>query len=400
MLYKLFPRLRLPDASSPARSRDSFVYIDRGMSVVGWMPPKNPCGRYIYRLWSAFTTLFIIILLDVSLLISYSELSSFTARQFLTSLQVAFNCFGCSIKASYTFAGVRRLKLAKKILDRLDSRCETSEHRLQLQQTATLCNRIYMTYCAMYLLYSSSTFLGSMFFGRLAWNLYNPLVDAERGLFSFWLAGILEFLWMTGAVVQDLMADVYPIVYFLAIRTHIKMLKERLRNLRMDTNMSEEENYKQLIRCIEDHRLILDYCNTLRPVVSATIFVQFVLIGIVMGLSAINVIFFSNFWTGLGTGIFMFDLILQTFPFCYICNMIYDDCYEMANCLFHSNWLTADRQYRTTLCFFLSNVQKPIIFTAGGIFVISTSSNIAVAKLAFSVVTFVRQLNIAEKFYD
>lgn len=164
---------------------------------------------------------------------------------------------------------------------------------------------------------------------------------------------------------------------------------------------------------------LFSYCNTLRPIVSATIFIQFLLCGLVMGLSMINLLFFSNIWTGLGTAIFLFDLVLQTFPFCFICNMIMDDCEELANCLFHSNWLSADRRYKTTLRYFLHNVQKPIVLSAGGVFDISMSSNITVskdifffgfniiqinplflkvAKLAFSVVTFVKQLNIAEKF--
>lgn len=258
MLFRLFPRLRLPDASSPVQSRDAFIYVDRGMSVVGWMPPKNAYGRWIYRVWTVFTTIFFMILLDVSLLISYSELSSFTAGQFLTSLQVAFNCFGSSVKASYTFAGVKRFKQAKKILDRLDERCGSTEERIQLQKTATRCNQIYLAYNTMYLLYSCSTFIASMLIGRLAWNLYNPLIDAEKNLISFWLAGIVEFLWMTGAVLQDLMADVYPIIYFLTIRTHITFLKERLSKIRTDGSMTEDENYVELINCIEDHRLILE----------------------------------------------------------------------------------------------------------------------------------------------
>lgn len=157
--------------------------------------------------------------------------------------------------------------------------------------------------------------------------------------------------------------------------------------------------------------------------ISATIFVQFLLCGVVIGLSVINIIFFSNFWTGLGTAIFIFDLLLETFPFCYICNMIMTDCEELTYCLFHSNWLGADRRYKTTFQYFLHNLQQPIVLTAGGVFIISLGTNITVstkdtlctlytlfirsfpllykvAKLAFSVVTFVKQLNIAEKFME
>ncbi|KAH8419315.1 hypothetical protein KR222_004534 [Zaprionus bogoriensis] len=401
MLYKLLPRLRVWSLREQVRSRDAFVYLDRGMQVAGWIPPRDKFWRKVYALWMALMTVLVIVLLDVSLLVSYfKDLSTFTAGQFLTSLQVGLNCFGSSIKASYTFAGVKRFRRAKQLLDRMDERCQSAGQRTQLHLWVARCNQCYMSYQIMYSFYAASTFLAGAYSGRLPWKLYNPLVDWQASSLSFWLAATMEYVWMSGAVLQDQMADVYPIIYFLILRMHITLLKERLQRLRNDPHMAEEQNYAELIRCIEDHRLILEYCNTLRPVVSATIFVQFLLCGVVIGLSVINIMFFSNLWTGLGTGIFIFDLLLQTFPFCYICNMIMTDCEELTYCLFHSNWLGADRRYRTTLQYFLHNVQRPIVLTAGGVFIISLGTNITVAKLAFSVVTFVKQLNIAEKFIE
>ncbi|EDW03766.1 odorant receptor 42b [Drosophila grimshawi] len=399
MIYKLFPRLGLWPLKEVVKSRDAFVYLDRGMTICGWMPPEGKYQRWIYGVWTVIFNTFAIVLLDVSLLVSYfKEFHTFTAGQFLTSLQVGFDCFGSSIKSGYTFAGVKRFKQAKKILDRLDDRCTSDEQRSQLQQTVASCNQCYMAYQILYSSYTASTFLAGTCTGRLPWKLYNPLIDWEASYVHFWLAAIFEYVWMTGVVLQNQMSDVYPIVHFLMIRTHINLLKERLERLRSDPTVSEQNNYVELTKCIEDHQLILDYCNTLRPVVSGTIFVQFLLCGVVIGLAMINIVYFSNFWTGLGTAIFLFDLLLQTFPFCYICNMIGDDCGELANNLFHSNWQGAPRYYTATLRYFLHNLQEPIVLTAGGIFIISMATNITVAKLAFSVVTFVEQLNIAEKF--
>ncbi|XP_060649084.1 odorant receptor 42b-like [Drosophila nasuta] len=400
MLYKLFPRMRVWTLKErQLSSRDALVYLDRGMCVVGWMPPKNKCWRRVYALWSALTTVMVMILLVLSLFISYiKDLRSFTAGQFLTSLSVALNCLGLSIKASYTFAGMKRFQHAKKLLDRMDERCRSAEQREQLNQNVARCNRIYMCYQVMYCFYAASTFLAAACSGQLPWKLYNPLIDWKASDFNFWLAAFVEYVWMSGAVMQDQIADLYPIIYFLTLRTHLLMLKQRLERLRTDPRMNEDENYAELIKCIIDHRLIIEFCNTLKPVVSGTICVQFLLCGVVIGLSMINIIYFSNFWTGLGIAFFICDLLMETFPFCYICNMIITDCEQLTNCLFHSNWQSADRRYRTTFLYFLQNIQQPIVMTAGGVFVISLGTNITVAKLAFSVVTCARQLNIAEKF--
>lgn len=106
---------------------------------------------------------------------------------------------------------------------------------------------------------------------------------------------------------------------------------------------------------------------------------QFLLIGIVLGLSVINVMFFSTFWTALGTFCFMFDVCLETFPLCYLCNVIVDDCQDLADTLFQSNWLSADRRYKSTLIYFLHNLQRPIILMAGGVFQICMQTNLSVS---------------------
>lgn len=57
-----------------------------------------------------------------------------------------------------------------------------------------------------------------------------------------------------------------------------------------------------------------------------------------------------------------------------------EDCEALTHAIFQSNWVDASRPYKTTLLYFLQNVQQPIVFIAGGIFQISMSSNISVRK--------------------
>lgn len=131
-----------------------------------------------------------------------------------------------------------------------------------------------------------------------------------------------------------------------------------------------------------------------------------------------NLLFFSNIWTGLATFVFIFVLIIQTFPFCFICELVEDDCIGLTNAIFHSNWIGASKRYKTTLIYFLQQTQRTITFIAGGIFPICMKTNIEVrhniarkktvtvigciflsqmAKLAFTVVTVVKQMNFIEK---
>ncbi|KAL7725494.1 hypothetical protein ACLKA6_001183 [Drosophila palustris] len=119
--------------------------------------------------------------------------------------------------------------------------------------------------------------------------------------------------------------------------------------------------------------------------------------GLSLGLSMLNLFFFSTLWTGLATLAFIVLLMIETFPFCYICELIDADCSKLTLAIFYSNWLDADKRYKSTLVYFLHQTQQSINFIAGGVFAISMKTNIEVAKLAFTVVTFVKQMNILEK---
>lgn len=116
----------------------------------------------------------------------------------------------------------------------------------------------------------------------------------------------------------------------------------------------------------------------IRPAITRTIFIQFLLIGVCLGVSFINILFFADIWTALATVAYITGIMVQTFPFCYVCDLMKSDCDLLEMAIFHSNWLTSSREYKRTLIYFLHKSQKPVAFTAGSMFPISTSSNIQV----------------------
>ncbi|XP_033158556.1 odorant receptor 22a isoform X4 [Drosophila mauritiana] len=332
MLSKFFPHIKEKPLSERVQSRDAFIYLDRVMWTFGWTEPENKRWVLPYKLWFAFVNIVIIILLPISMSIEYlHRFNTFSAGEFLSSLEIGVDIYGSSFKCAFTMMGFKKRQEAKVLLDQLDK-------------------------------------------------------------------SIAEGFLVTEVVYMNLCTDVCPLITMLMARCHISLLKQRLRNLRSEPGRTEDEYLEELTECIRDHRLILDYVEVLRPVFSGTIFVQFLLVGTVLGLSMINLMFFSTFWTGVVTCVYMVDVCMETSPFCYLCNMIIDDCQEMADTLFQSDWTSADRRYKSTLVYFLHNLQQPITLTAGGVFPICMQTNLAMVKLAFSVVTIIKQFNLAERF--
>ncbi|XP_039495551.1 odorant receptor 22a [Drosophila santomea] len=396
MLSKLFSHISEKPLSERVKSRDAFIYLDRVMWSFGWTESENKRLDLLYKLWFVFFNIGMLILLPISMSIEYLQrFKTFSPGEFLSSFEIGVNMYGSSFKCAFTMMGFRKRQEAKVLLDQLDKRCIRDEERATVHRYVAMSNFFDILYHIFYSTFVVMNFPYFLLERRHAWRMYFPFIDSDK---QFYISSIAECFLMTEAIYMDLCTDVCPLISMLMARCHINLLKKRLRNLRSKPGKTEDEYLEELTECIRDHRLILDYVDALRPVFSGTIFVQFLLIGTVLGLSMINLMFFSTFWTGVATCLFMFDVSMETFPFCYLCNMIIDDCQEMADCLFQSDWTSADRRYKSTLVYFLHNLQQPITLTAGGVFPICMQTNLAMVKLAFSVVTIIKQFNLAERF--
>ncbi|XP_016992073.2 odorant receptor 22a-like [Drosophila rhopaloa] len=395
MLTKWFPHTKEKPLSEVVHSRDAFIYLDRMIWSFGWAEPSEKRWSLVYKLWSAFMVCLMLIFMPISISIEYiKRFKSFSASEFLSSFEIGVNMYGSSFKCAFTMIGFRKREQAKLILNRLDESVRDAE-RSTVHRYVAWANLCYVMFHILYTTFVVMNFPYFLLQGRHAWRMYFPLINTEL---HFYLTSIAECVLMLECIYMDMCTDVSPLAYMLMGRCHITLLKDRLRNLRSEPGKTEDEYMEELTNCIRDHRLILDYVNALRPAFSGTIFVEFLLIGTVLGLSMINLMFFSTFWSGVATCLFMFDVSMETFPFCYLCNIIIDDCQDLADSLFHSNWISADRRYKSTLVYFLHNLQEPITLTAGGVFPICMQTNLDMVRLAFSVVTVIKQFNLAEKF--
>ncbi|XP_016995485.3 odorant receptor 98a-like [Drosophila takahashii] len=392
----MFTYLRKPIPQNLLTSPEAFRYFEVGMFWMGWMAPQG--NEVLYYIVSAFLISWCVIYLPIGIIISFVKyIKTFNPSELRTVLQLFFNSFGTPLKIVFFKLHFWRFVKARYLLEQMDQRSTSLKERFEIHRCVVNCNRAYLIYQFMYFGYTISTFISGAISEFLPWRIYNPIVDWHESIKSFWKALLHETLLMLFSVSQTLLTDIYPLIYGLMLRTHLNLLRRRVDKLCTDPEKNDEENQEDLVNCIRDHQLIKEFAQVIRPVIARTIFVQFLLIGLLLGLSLINLLFFADFWTGLATVAYINGLMFQTFPFCFVCDLIKSDCELLEAAIFHSNWPGTSQRYKSLLIFFLQNSQNTIVFTAGSIFSISTSSNIKVAKLAFSVVTFVNQLNIADR---
>ncbi|XP_032591482.1 odorant receptor 59b [Drosophila grimshawi] len=393
-----FRRIKPAPLTERVRTREAFTYMYRVLRVIGWLPPKELFWRNVYSIWTFVFFVIVVFYLPVAFLISYvTEFRSFSPSEFLLSIQGAFNVLGASINALITYNCLWRLKKIQTIFDRLDERLLNDGDRQKIHDIVARCNYIFLIYTFCYCI-GVAVQTGVVVSGSPPWAVYIPFLNWRAGKVKLYIQTILEFITVTFVVLHALIPEAGPLLFALIFRKHFEVLKDHIRNLRMDPDKTEQENYEELTNCIMDHKLILRCCDLLRPMVFNTVFVQFVLIGSILGLTLFNILFFANLWETFCGMNYVFILFLQTFPFCYICNLLFLDGEDLANVIFHSNWVDSEPRFKNTLINFMHHVQQPIIFKAGGIFVISVNSFITVAKFALTIITIAREMNFVENF--
>ncbi|EDW08398.1 uncharacterized protein Dmoj_GI19947 [Drosophila mojavensis] len=397
VLRRIFPNMFQGPESAVVESRKASLYLLRCIFLMGIRtPPKR--FFFVYILWSCALNLSSTFYQPIGFVLGYiSHLSEFTPSQLLTSLQVAFNAWACSTKVIIVWILIKRLDRANEMLDALDKVVRLPSERERVQRTVALSNKIFFCYMSLYLTYASSTAFFAALMGVPSFQNYYPVLDWRASRFQFWLQSGLEYFAMLGACFQDVCVDCYPVNYILPLRAHMAIFAERLRQLGSDLEEKRQQRIDKLVECIRHHKLLLSYCDNLRPLVGGTIFVQLMVVGLVMGFTLINIAIFANFGSRIAAISFMCCIVLETTPFCTLCNYLADDCQMLADALFESNWIEQDERYKKIVLQFLQTLQKPIIFLAGNFFTISVATNLAATKFSFSVFTLVKQMNIAEK---
>ncbi|XP_017052296.1 odorant receptor 98a [Drosophila ficusphila] len=392
----LFKYLRKATPTDFLTSKDIFHYFDYGFLWMGWQTPTK-CSFFYYIL-SIFVYFWCNCYIPIGIIISFlMEMENFNTSDLLSVLQLLFNSFGTPIKIVFIRMQIRRFHNARELLSKMDNRCTSISEKYEVHRWVVNCNKAYLIYECIYVVYTIFTFLSTVFSGVLPWGIYNPFIDWRESRTNFWIAALHELFIMIFAVSNTVLTDIYTLIFGFMLRVHIRLLRIRVEKLCTSPDKSDKENLEDLINCIEDHKLIKECAQTIRPIISRTIFVQFLLIGASLGFSMINLFLFADFWTGLATVAYINGLITQTFPFCFVCDLIKWDCELLEVAIFHSNWLDKSQTYKSTLRFFLKNAQKSVVFSAGAVFPISISTNIQVAKLAFSVFTLVNQLYTGDR---
>ncbi|KAH8316025.1 hypothetical protein KR074_007649 [Drosophila pseudoananassae] len=387
------------DEGPALKSCDALTYFNKSKHCVGWYPQtRDEPNWWIYNITRGIVFMMGFIYMPFGLLMTgINDMHTFTITDFFTYLQAPVNSSSAIIKTIIIYFMRKRFIKVLEVMDRMDDLNSGEEDQDEIQKCIKDCKKVTIIYQIIYYGYLVGAVLGAMAYNTTPYHLYNPYISPSENTVDLLIGILMDGLAAFGILTINLVADVYPIMYVMILRTHIHLLKQRIENLRSDPEKSEDENYDELVKCVKAHRLIIEYADLIRPVISNTVFVQLVCTGLLLGFSTVSIMFF-DIVDRLVTVYYSMAILSQTFPFCYTCESLLNDCNDLAIVLLHSKWIGAERRFRKTLVLFMHQTQAPISFTACGVVQICLDTNIKMVKFAFSVFTIVQEMNLMEKF--
>ncbi|CAD7089107.1 unnamed protein product [Hermetia illucens] len=168
---------------------------------------------------------------------------------------------------------------------------------------------------------------------------------------------------------------------------------ERVENIGWDPKKSQEENYNELVNCIEDHRIVMNVFEILQGTTGYAIFVQFASTALVLTLEALHTIIYDLTFTEFLLVLFYFlDSTLQILPACYYSNkfMVLTD--QFVTSIFSSNFPDQSQKFKKTAIIFMQMIQKSCVVLAGKIIPVTLATFMSILKLSYSMLTLARQL--------
>ncbi|CAD7086938.1 unnamed protein product [Hermetia illucens] len=376
-------------ATGPVDSTIAFQNFHMIWRVAGRNPPQNHPGLYLA--YSVVLNMIVTICIPVLVL---AEVLRFQDTEALMQDMVFYvEILVTSLKFFTLWYYTDKFEIANGLLLILDKNTKSDWERAVVRQIIAKANRIFTTY-----FWITSVVL--------LWSIFGALFAKERQLLCaiwlpfdwrlsrgwFWLAFTYETLGLYLLICISVPNDCYAPMYLMILNGHFQNLVSRIESIG-NKNQTGDQAKKELIECIRLHEIITEISNIIAPAISKTLFLQFLIAALALGISVVNIVYFIDDLFKAGKFLtLVFVIFLHMFPCCYYGNKYSENNGKILNALYSCHWINQDEKFKKTLIIFMEFNHATRYFWAGKIIPINLATFVSITKFAYTLVTFLNNM--------
>ncbi|XP_067626101.1 odorant receptor 33b-like [Eurosta solidaginis] len=350
-----------------------------------------PFNKYLRIIYDFAMNIFVTFLFPTHLVLGM--VFATTQDQFFTNLVIGISCVSCSFKHLLIRYRLNDMLEVNDIISRLDVRIQVQSdyeyYKKSIEQPSTF---MVTTISRSYFAVAITALITALVTGELLYPAFVPLAW-EASIWQYVMALLFQFTGVCLQIVQNIANDAYGPVVLCMLSGHVRLLANRVSRIGHDNADNTEENYQDLIVCVEDHRLLMSTSNKVERIISGSYLVQFVGVGINLCAGLVYVLFFAdNYFAYVYYTLHIIAIMFELFPCCYFGSMLEFEFHNLSYAIFSSNWPMQPRPFRRNVVNFTELTLREVTLYAGGMIRINLNSFFATCKMGYTFFTVIQTL--------
>ncbi|KAH8391552.1 hypothetical protein KR200_010503 [Drosophila serrata] len=312
------------------------------------------------------------------------------------NLTISLTCGSCSLKHLAQLYRLPEIVEIESLIKQLDECIEGDlEYRYYqnhvLGQATRFTRCLYISFGIVYAAFLVVAF--ALIFdgnGELIYPAYFPF-DWERNPYLYGVAYGYQFISIMVEGIQGLTNDTYSPLTLCLLGGHIHLWAIRMARLGFKEEGIEEQSstdqHKQLLKYIEQHKLLMRLHYLTSQTISAVQLVQLGGCGATLCIVVSYVLFFVGDFISLVYYLIFFGVVcVQLFPSCYFASVVAEEVQRLPYAIFSSRWYNRSKSYRGDLLIFtqLTLGATNRVMRAGGLIELNLNAFFATLKMAYS----------------
>lgn len=268
-------------------SSATFKYFIKAFSIVGLWPTTSPLKAPLYTLWTIISFIFVVFLLPISQIMNI--ILAQNVNDFVQQTVIASSLINVSLKCFNVYFQRSGLNELFHVLKEMDMDIVAVSHKAELDKAIKRIHRSFFTY----LIFFNANWAFSVVQTYNAppetkiWSSTYTYPFEWAHLSGVYEAGILFqsitsfFITLMGAA-----CDTYGVILTYIFAKHIDILCIRLQALgQKNSNKGGNESLTELYNCCKTYKNILKSAGLLNQILSASLFAQFSVSGVILCLT-------------------------------------------------------------------------------------------------------------------